>query len=414
MQEPRRENRFKPLVIAAVVAVLIHLQLLLTGILPAVYDFWNDLFPRPPSEKTTEVTLITMNPTQFQNNRKMAAKVKVRKEPSPEEQPKPEEKKKPEKLEGQVVDVAPTPDDSPPKDARFLSEHNTNVKRESISRFRRYDYSVAQPRPTVAGDKRSKPSKPVKDEGRDKVALVAKKRGESKSSKGSKGKAFEIPDLHRRDALSLKLDLKLGKLASYSATDQLKGNSNRLNIHPGKASDANQADSGDQGKQDSTVAMFKQPSLDKLDMVSGAPANDHVDDVAEGEETLLNSKEFKYATFFNRVKRGVSQYWSPRVGEEYMRRDPYGNIYGVKDRKTLLEIALDPEGKLVDVDVVRSSGVKFFDDVAVQSFRDASPFPNPPKGLVEGDGKIHFQFGFYFMIGTRPTIRAFRFNRSPY
>lgn len=414
MQEQKRENRYKPIIIAAVVAILIHLQLLLTGILPAMYRFWNDLFPKPPSQEATEVTLIAMNPDQFQNNRKMAPKVKVHEEPQAEEEPKAPEPKKPDKLKGQVVDVAPTPDDSPPKDARFLSEHNTNVKKESISRFRRYNYQVAQPKPTMADDKRLRPSKPVQQEGADKIALITKKRGEKNSTKGEKARAFEIPDLHRRDALSLKLDLELGKLASYSATDELKGNSKRLNIHPGSPSDGKQSSSGDEGQQDSTVAMYKQPSLDKLDMVSGAPANDHVEDVPEGEETLLNSREFKYATFFNRVKRGVSQYWSPRVGEEYMRRDPYGNIYGVKDRKTLLEIALDPKGKLLDVDVVRSSGVKFFDDVAVQSFKDASPFPNPPRGLVEDDGKIHFQFGFYFMIGTRPTIRAFRFNNSPY
>ena len=169
---------------------------------------------------------------------------------------------------------------------------------------------------------------------------------------------------------------------------------------------------GDQGQDQETVAMFSQPSLDQLSMVSGAPANDHIRDVPKGEETLLNSREFRYATFFNRVKRGVSDHWHP--GAVYLRRDPYGNIYGVKDRYTVLSVELNADGELRDVTVSQSSGVGFLDDEAISAFQLASPFPNPPRGLLEDDGTIRFQFGFYFEIGERPRIRAFRFKRYPY
>jgi TonB family protein len=146
-------------------------------------------------------------------------------------------------------------------------------------------------------------------------------------------------------------------------------------------------------------------------MVTGAPSNDYIKDVPKGEETMLNSKEFRYATFFNRVKRGVSDHWNP--GEVYLRHDPYGNIYGVKDRYTVLNVVLNSDGGLSDVSVAHSSGGGYLDDEAGHAFQLASPFPNPPQGLLENDGLIRFQFGFFFEIGDRPKIRAFRFRRYP-
>ncbi len=415
MDENRLETRWKPIALAALVAVVVHVQLLLTDVLPSMYRFWNGLFPRHEIEQTTEVTLIAMTPRQFEQNRRVQPRVEVEEQEREQEQPEEQEEEKDEKLvKGQVVDVAPTPDATRPKNARFLSEHNTNVEKETVSRDQRADYGVAQPRPTVADDTRRRPEKPQEHQGDDRVALLVKKRGEREKASGERIFSIEIPDITRRDRLNLKLDLSMGELATYQASDELRGNSDRLRLQDGRPGRKSDTESGDQGDSDNTVAMFTRPSLDRLDMVSGAPSNDHIEDVPKGEETLLNSREFKYATFFNRVKRGVSQYWSPRVGEEYIRRDPYGNIYGVKDRRTLLSVSLDASGDLVDVEVVHSSGVQFFDDVAIQSFRDASPFPNPPVGLMENDGQIHFQFGFYFMIGERQGIRAFQFQRRPF
>jgi len=48
-----------------------------------------------------------------------------------------------------------------------------------------------------------------------------------------------------------------------------------------------------------------------LDKITGAAANDHLQDVDEGDGTYLNTKEWKFASFFNRVKQSVSQQWNP-------------------------------------------------------------------------------------------------------
>ncbi|MFC1654776.1 energy transducer TonB [Myxococcota bacterium] len=410
---PRRKIGYKAVIIALLVALGVHFELLLSDILPNMYDYWNSLFPRVKVEDTTEVTLVSLSQRDWEENRQIQTQVKVEEERAEEEELAAEEEKeeKDKDLKGQVVDVAPTPDKRRPDDAKYLSEHNTRVEKESVSRNQRKDYGVAQPRPTVAEFQRRKPSEQLNKTGDAEVTLLMKKQGQRETKSKERAFAMEYPDIKKRQSLQLKLDLDLGQLPMYSASEKVRGNSERLRMIPGKFSEQEKGETGEEGKDKQNVAQLGRQSLKHLDMVTGAPANDYLKDAPKGEETLLNSKEFRYATFFNRVKRGVSDHWNP--GEVYIRHDPYGNIYGVKDRYTVLNVVLGSDGELSDVTVARSSGVGFLDDEAVHAFQLASPFPNPPQGLMETDGLIRFQFGFFFEIGDRPKIRAFRFRRYP-
>ena len=413
MLVPRRKIGYKAIIVALLVAVAVHFELLLSDILPNMYDFWTSLFPRAKVEDTTEVTLVTLSQRDWEENRQVQTQVKVEEEQKEEQEQVAEEEKeeKDKDLDGQVVDVAPTPDNRRPDDARFLSEHNTRVEKESVSRHQRKDYGVAQPRPTVAQYQRRRAAEQQAETGDAEVTVHMKKKGQRQTKSEEQAFAFEYPDIKKRQSLQLKLDLDMGQLPMYSASEEVRGNSERLKMIQGKFSKQEKAEQGEEGEDKQNVAMLGRQSLEHLDMVTGAPANDYIKDVPKGEETLLNSKEFRYATFFNRVKRGVSDHWNP--GEVYLRHDPYGNIYGVKDRYTVLNVVLDSDGGLSDVSVAHSSGVGFLDDEAVHAFQLASPFPNPPQGLLENDGLIRFQFGFFFEIGDRPKIRAFRFRRYP-
>src|SRR5205823_12508146 len=122
----------------------------------------------------------------------------------------------------------------------------------------------------------------------------------------------------------------------------------------------------------------------------GSGSMDYLKDVDDGELTALNSKKWKHAPFFNRVKRQVADQWHPEM--VYVRHDPNGNVYGIKDRVTVLRIHLQPDGKLAGWTVLQSSGVDFLDDEAIDAFKKSSPFPNPPKDLVEAESQIHFNF----------------------
>jgi TonB family protein len=134
---------------------------------------------------------------------------------------------------------------------------------------------------------------------------------------------------------------------------------------------------------------------------------DYLKDIDKGDETLLKTKEWKYASFFNRVKRAVAQHWHP--DREYTRRDPKGNVYGFKTRTTILHILLHPGGSLKKIVLERPCGLTFLDDEAIKAFKKAAPFPNPPRRLVNRKTRqIAFRFGFIFEILRSPRWRVIR------
>ena len=151
------------------------------------------------------------------------------------------------------------------------------------------------------------------------------------------------------------------------------------------------------------------PTEDMLSRAVGGGSVDKVDGVEDGENTALNTKKWKYASFFNRMKRQVAQNWHPDT--VYLRRDPTGKIYGTKDRLTVLRVSLTPKGKLAKVFVAKQSGVDFLDEEAIRAFREAQPFPNPPNALIDSKSNlITFSFGFHFQIGDRSSWKVFRYR----
>jgi hypothetical protein len=51
------------------------------------------------------------------------------------------------------------------------------------------------------------------------------------------------------------------------------------------------------------------------------------------------------------------------------------------------------------------------DDTAVTAFKEAQPFINLPKKLVEdGHGIVTFGFGFFFEVSGAPRLKMFRYK----
>jgi TonB family protein len=148
---------------------------------------------------------------------------------------------------------------------------------------------------------------------------------------------------------------------------------------------------------------------DMLRRQFGSPGSiDDLDGLEDGSENLLNSKRWKYASFFNRVRNAVAEHWHPEV--VHAANDPDGRIYGTKTRRTKLIISLNPDGSLHRIRLETSSDVDYLDEEAIRAVRAAQPFSNPPPGLVDATtGRIEFAFGFIFEIhGGR---RIFRYQR---
>lgn len=125
-------------------------------------------------------------------------------------------------------------------------------------------------------------------------------------------------------------------------------------------------------------------------------SNDYLKDVEVGLETVLNTREFKYYSYYNRIRKQLSQHWEGRVREKLTKLFKEGRAPAAtnQDRITKLMIVLNDRGTLVRVQVLNDSGIRDLDDAAIEAFRAAAPFPNPPKGIIEGDGTVKIRWDF--------------------
>lgn len=124
-------------------------------------------------------------------------------------------------------------------------------------------------------------------------------------------------------------------------------------------------------------------------------SDDYLKDIQTGEQTMLNTREFRYYTYYSRIRRQLSHHWEPRVREKLTKIFRQGRrIASDKDHVTKLLIVLNHQGVLVKVQVVGASGVHDLDDAATEAFRSAAPFPNPPAGIVESDGYVKIRWDF--------------------
>jgi hypothetical protein len=117
----------------------------------------------------------------------------------------------------------------------------------------------------------------------------------------------------------------------------------------------------------------------------GSP--DLLPNVRDGEITLLNAKADVYAVFVRRV--------ALKVFTE-LRHKSWSDLSYQMARSTskfsTVRATMSPEGKLLRVQLIDSSGNSQFDQLLNQSATSGTWDQNPPIGARAADGQIHFIF----------------------
>lgn len=291
------------------------------------------------------------------------------------------------KQKGQVVEIPKPIDERRPEDAKFLSEYDSSVSKETKARNRGPD---VKSQPAVAARPPAPTPRPPEAPARPPGAppVPAQKPGEAGKPSAL---AMRSPSQATEDG---KLDPTFSP--EGATTESPDG------VLPRRGSPQ-------PGQGQSGLSMGDlMPSTRQVQRAVGGGFNDYLKDIEEGDETSLNSRKWKFASFFNRVKRSVADHWHPDVA--YRRRDPSGNIYGYRDRLTVVRVKLHPDGRLANLALERPCGVDFLDDEAMAAFRQAQPFPNPPKQLIDDSGLISFRFGFLFELSTGSSPRIIRYR----
>jgi TonB family protein len=143
-------------------------------------------------------------------------------------------------------------------------------------------------------------------------------------------------------------------------------------------------------------------------------SDDYLKDVEVGLQTMLSTREFVYYSYYNRIKERIRQHWEPNIREKVKMIFRQGrSIASTKDHVTQVVITLNKEGELIGVDIITPSGVEALDSAAVEAFRAAQPFPNPPKGLIDEDGTIKIRWDFVLEASSyQPELKTRRIARA--
>jgi TonB family protein len=395
-QQPQRRGRRVTLAVA--ISLIAH-----AALLPFVAKDANFHLPKTPvrqvvtlrSTSRSQIMRAQSGPTTSGATQEMPNLPPSPKPPPPEAEAK--------LIPGQVVDLGPTNDLTPTQPTKYLSERDSRVLKETRARETSAFFKNAL-------------SKTQKEGRKDKAASGAPALSERPGDNGRSGGGLEqkrakqmaeLPSKERRDALRV-AEGPDGTLRAREANDAYRGTGKKVAIaDPGAEGKQSIVGPGAPGAAPGFPGEFKplKLTLDQpvgaLGPIAGGAMPDDLRGVEEGDETLLNSRSFKFAGFLNRVKETVGRVWVQKVQDEAGRRDPSGQLYSYKDRRTVVEFTLDKQGEVTDVKVAASSGVPYLDTVAVDAFKIVQRFPNPPPGLIpEQPGVVTLPFAFTLLAAT--------------
>lgn len=136
-----------------------------------------------------------------------------------------------------------------------------------------------------------------------------------------------------------------------------------------------------------------------------AASDDYLPNVASGERTILSTREFRYFSYYNRIKDLLRQHWKPSVEREIAKLWGKGQMLKENELVTRLLVLLDKTGQIQKISKVGVSGVSEIDEVAVQAFYRAGPFPHPPMGLIEADGYVRLNWDFILQTAAAPQVQ---------
>jgi TonB family protein len=121
----------------------------------------------------------------------------------------------------------------------------------------------------------------------------------------------------------------------------------------------------------------------------------YVKGLKEGEVSALNTKEFIFFSYFDRVRRQLDQAWQPILRENIAHIFKVGRrIASNSEYVTRTIVTLNAKGEIVKVQILEESGTHDIDQAAVDALNKAGPYPNPPKGLIDASGLVSIRWDF--------------------
>lgn len=138
-----------------------------------------------------------------------------------------------------------------------------------------------------------------------------------------------------------------------------------------------------------------------------AAIENYTPEVRPGNQTALNAAASPFATFLSDMHRRIHREFADR----YIAGLGPDSPGGVNDPslRTTLEIAVNEDGSIHRVGIVRTSGNTLYDFGAFASVWRAQPLPRPPAIILSGDGRAWLRWHF-----DRGPRHCGTWNAEPY
>ncbi len=121
----------------------------------------------------------------------------------------------------------------------------------------------------------------------------------------------------------------------------------------------------------------------------------YIQGMKEGEFSALNTKEFVFYSYFERVRKQLDQAWQPILRENVHRLLKSGrHLASNSDFVTRALVTMNNRGEILRIQVLEESGTQDLDQAAIDALNKAGPYPNPPKGLIDSSGNVEIRWDF--------------------
>jgi len=133
--------------------------------------------------------------------------------------------------------------------------------------------------------------------------------------------------------------------------------------------------------------------------------DDFLPDIAIGNITQLNTREYIYYSFYERIRKQLKHKWQNLVKEKMLLLEGKEVVLSQTHYITKLKVTLDSDGELESLKVINGSNYAEIDAAAVEAFNHAAPFNNPPKGMFQ-EGEEVLVIDWDFILMARPGKRV--------
>lgn len=127
----------------------------------------------------------------------------------------------------------------------------------------------------------------------------------------------------------------------------------------------------------------------------GTIPEDYVNNLKESDRTALNTKEYQFFGYFQRIRERLDRAWVPILRKRLVSYYRNGRqLASDRDFSTKILVTLSEKGQIIRVRLMVESGTQDLDEAAIEAFNQAGPFPNPPRGIVDSNHEIIVPWNF--------------------